>query len=196
MQLRLIAPLLLATALHAGPPLAVTPTIVIAPAMASAPTSFKDSHAQVTPDPKFTVQGYADRWPHVDLKEAQRLHARKDVVFVDGRNFSEWETSHVPGAISLPVGEFDKRYDAARKRLKKAHVIVAYCHGENCRLADHLAQQLVGKGHHNVAVYYGGFPGWSGAGLPLEDKDGKPVKTPTPVVQAPPQPQPATVPHP
>lgn len=198
MQLRLIAPLFLAASvLRADMPVVLTPTIVIT-APATAPTSFKDSQAQVTPDPKFTVQGYADRWPHVNLDEAKRLHARKDVVFVDGRNYSEWETSHIPGAISLPVGEFDKRYDDAKtkKKLKKAHVIVAYCHGENCRLADHLAQQLVGKGHKNVAVYYGGFPGWSGAGLPLEDKDGKPYKTPTPVVQAPPQPQPGAVPHP
>lgn len=163
------------------------PTPILNPSPTATPvTHFKDSKAPVTPDPSFQVEGYAERWPHVSLKEAKRLHKMKDVVFVDGRNFSEWQASHIPGAISLPVGEFDKRYDANRKALKKARIIVAYCHGENCRLADHLAQQLVGKGHSNVAVFTGGFPAWSNNGLPLQNEKGKLL--PTPTFQATPKP--------
>jgi rhodanese-related sulfurtransferase len=156
----------------------VTAALILASALLSACASkphFKDSQAQVTPDPSFKVAGWADRWPHIDLKEAQRLHGLGEAVFADGRNHDEWVSSHIPGALSLPVGEFDARYLDAAPKLKKASVIVAYCHGENCRLADHLAQKLVVKGHKNVAVFAGGFPGWSGAGLPLEDEKGQPV---------------------
>jgi rhodanese-related sulfurtransferase len=172
-------------------PLVTSTMTVTATPTPGGPMTFKDSKAPVTPDPSFNAPGFSDRWPHITLAEAQRLHAMKGVVFADGRNHSEWEASHIPGAISLPVGEFDTRYEAAKKQLKKAKVIVTYCHGESCRLSDHLAQQLVGKGHTNVAVYAGGFPGWSGAGLPLEDKSGHLVKTPTPVVQATATPAPA-----
>ncbi len=146
----------------------------------AAPTrEFRESTPPVTPDPSFTVPEYRDRWPHISLAEAKRLHGQKGVVFVDGRNHGEWQHSHIPGALSLPVGEFDARYRQAAFKLKRAKVIVAYCHGENCRLADHLAQQLVGKGHKNVAVFTAGFPGWSNTGLPLENEKGKPLPTPT-----------------
>lgn len=175
--LTLLSALLLASA---GAPAAEAaieaPTLTPTPTLE--PGRFRDSKAAVTPDPAFTVPGYAERWPHVSLAEAKRLQARKDVVFADGRGHSEWETSHIPGAVSLPVGEFDARYYDVMTRLKKSHVIVAYCHGESCRLADHLAQQLVGKGHMNVAVFAGGFPAWSGAKLPLDDKDGRRLKAP------------------
>lgn len=143
------------------------------------PWVFKESKAAVTPDPGFTHADFANRWPHVSLDEARRLHRTKGVVFVDGRSHAEWQHSHVPGALSLPVGEFDARYAKAKTKLKRAKVLVAYCHGENCRLADHLAQQLVGKGHHNVAVFTGGFPAWSNQGLPLTNEAGKPLPTPT-----------------
>lgn len=149
----------------------VTPT--------ATPWVFSDSKAAVTPNPGFNVASVMNRWPHVDLAEAQRLHALKGTVFVDGRNHGEWQASHIPGAVSLPVGEFDVRYSKAKRQLKKAKVIVAYCHGESCRLADHLAQQLVGKGHGNVAVFSGGFPAWSKSGAPLADEHGKPIPTPT-----------------
>ena len=138
--------------------------------------TFSKSHADVTPDPTFKHPEVAGLFPHIDLAEAQRLHADPTVVFVDGRSFPEWEESHIPGAVPLPVGEFDKRYASKKKILRKARVLVSYCHGPGCRLADRLADYLVEKGHKNVAVFAGGFPGWKDAGLPLVDKDGKSVK--------------------
>lgn len=187
MLTRLMALILIASVPAWADGLEPAPTPVMSPVPTATPvTSFKDSKAQVTPDPSFQVPGFAERYPHVSLNEAKRLHAMKDVVFADGRNYSEWQHSHIPGAVSLPVGEFDARYAKVAKKLKKAHVIVAYCHGENCRLADHLAQQLVGKGFSNVAVFAGGFPAWSNTGLPLTDEKGKLL--PTPTFQATPKP--------
>ena len=146
----------------------VSPTVV--PTLLSTPA--------VTPDPRFSAGDYASKWPHISLDEAKRLQARKDVVFVDGRARVEWEQSHIPGAIALPLGEFDKAYAADAKRLKKAKIIISYCHGEGCRLSDMLAQKLVNMGHHNVAVFWGGFPAWNSAALPLQDKNGKAVGLP------------------
>lgn len=152
----------------------------VSPAAAAAPTPVPKplSTPAVKTDPRFTLPDFAWKWPHVSLDEARRLHARKDVVFVDGRARVEWEQSHIPGAIALPLGEFDKAYAADSKRLKKAKILVSYCHGEGCRLSDMLAQKLVDAGHHNVAVFWGGFPAWSAAGLPLQDKHGKAVINP------------------
>ena len=79
------------------------------------------------------------------------------------------------GAISLPLSDFQRSYSAEGKRLKHARIIVSYCHGEGCRLSDLLAQKLVDSGHHNVAVFWGGYPAWTQAGLPMQDKNGKTV---------------------
>jgi rhodanese-related sulfurtransferase len=151
-----------------------------APAVSAAPTAVPTplSTPQVTVDPRFTISPYAEKYPHISLDEAKRLQARRDVVFVDGRQRIEWDQSHIPGAIAMPLGEFDKAYAADAKRLKKARIIVSYCHGEGCRLSDALAQKLVDRGHRNVAVFWGGFPAWNSAGLPLEDKYGRAVGLP------------------
>ena len=169
-------------------PGAVLPTATPVPKPLSTP--------DVTPDPRFNVPDYAWKWPHISLEEAERLHKRKDVLFVDGRAMVEWQESHIPGAVALPIGEFDKNYDAHKKKILAAKILVSYCHGEGCRLSDMLAQKLVDKGHKNVAVFWGGFPAWDGAKLPLDDKNGKPIERPTPgpAVATPSAPQPVA-PH-
>ncbi len=145
----------------------VLPTATVVPTPLSTPA--------VTPDARFAVKEYATKWPHISLEETQRLHARGDVVFVDGRAMVEWEASHIKGAVPMPVGEFDKAYNKHKSKLKKAKILISYCHGEGCRLSDMLAQKLVDKGHKNVAVFWGGFPAWDGAKLPLYDKNGKAI---------------------
>ena len=140
------------------------------------------SRAEVTPDPRYATSNFSALWPHISLEEAKRLLAQPGVVFVDGRSYAEWESSHIPGSIPLPGGEFDKRYAMHKSKLRKAKVIVSYCHGEHCGLADYLAQLLSDKGHRNLAVFWGGFPAWEKAKLPLEgnNKSQKPPKKTAP----------------
>lgn len=174
-----------------APPLSpgqILPTATVVPTMLSTP--------QVPVDPRFMVKEYAVKFPHISLEEAQKLHSRSDVVFVDGRAMVEWEASHIKGAVPMPVGEFDKNYDKYKKKLKGAKILVSYCHGEGCRLSDMLAQKLVDKGHHNVAVFWGGFPAWDGAKLPLYDKKNVLIARPTPGPAAAPAGGPAPAPAP
>lgn len=143
---------------------------------------FTLSQAPVTPDPGAGGQDYAELWPHIGLQEARRLHGSEGVVFVDGRSYREWQRSHIPGALALPAGEFDKRYPLLRAALVHAKVVVCYCHGKSCGVADYVAQRLADRGHRNLAVYSGGYPEWKEAGLPLEGaasaKKTKPLKKP------------------
>ena len=167
-----------------------------APAPEAAPT-FTLSQAQVTPDAKFVLPDYRWKWPHISLEEAQRLQKKKSVVFCDGRSLREWEDGHIPGAVSLPLGDFDNAYAKVKSRLKKASILVSYCHGEGCRLSDALAQRLSDKGFKDVAVFWGGYPDWTAAHMPLMDKDEKPLPTPAPTATPlPPSPNPTLVPAP
>ncbi|MGH7442238.1 MAG: rhodanese-like domain-containing protein [bacterium] len=134
------------------------------------------SYPPVTPDPTFTNAAYAYKWPHITLIECQRLMKEHGTVLVDGRSMSEWQQSHLPGALPMPLGDFDKNYSTYQHQLKRAKIIIAYCHGKGCRLSDAVAQRLVDKGYKNVAVFWGGFPEWTAAHLPLYDKYRRKVK--------------------
>jgi rhodanese-related sulfurtransferase len=118
-------------------------------------------------------------WPHITLKEAQRLHGMKRVVFADARSTAEWDQAHIPGALPAPLGEFDTYYKKYRKRYDRAKYIVVYCHGVGCHLSDQACKNFVEKGYKNVLNFYSGWPAWSGAKLPTQDKAGL-VTTPTP----------------
>jgi rhodanese-related sulfurtransferase len=172
--------LILAATLSINLPLAALETAQPLPTATPTPDHFEFSQVPVTPDASFNYDNFKYKWPHISLQEAQRLHGRKDTLFVDGRSYNEWKQAHIPGAVPLPIGEFEKYYDKYRSKLKKAKILVSYCHGETCRLSDHLAQLLVNKGHRNVAVFWGGYPAWTGAHLALADGNGKLLPTPAP----------------
>ncbi len=103
-----------------------------------------------------------------DAPTAQRLHASGQVVFVDSRTEADYREGHIPGAVSLPVGEFDRHIPSFRERYGSSHPIVTYCSGRSCQDSHILAQRLFEAGFDNVSVFIDGYPGWSGEGYPVE----------------------------
>ncbi|HTB22251.1 MAG TPA: rhodanese-like domain-containing protein [bacterium] len=170
----------LLAALLVALPLSAVPAMADAPAASPSANLTPLSYPPVTPDPSFTDSVYAMKWPHITLAETQRLLKKKGTILVDGRSMLEWQQSHLKGALPLPLGDFEKQYAIYAKRLKKAKIIIAYCHGKGCHLSDSLCQDLVNKGFKNVAVFWGGYPEWSAAKLPLVDKYGRLVATTAP----------------
>jgi rhodanese-related sulfurtransferase len=122
----------------------------------------------VNTDPSIEVPPQYAAWPHINLEEAKRLLAMKGVVFADARSKVEWDQSHIPGALPVPLNEFDKYYDLNKGKFQSAKVIVAYCHGVGCHLSDRACMMFQGKGHKNVVNFYAGWPAWSEAKLPTE----------------------------
>src|SRR4051812_34830670 len=129
--------LTLALALAPALPAAETaaPAPALSPAAAAAPA--------VAPPPAPTAKPlYVDYQPpdwakakeHVSLAMAKKMAKDKGVLFCDARAKVEYDMGHIPGAIPLPTGEFDKYYAQHLKRIKKAKKLVTYCHGVGCRL--------------------------------------------------------------
>lgn len=103
-----------------------------------------------------------------DARSAHILHGTGGVVFVDSRTAADYREGHIPGAVSLPVGEFDRRLEAFRARYDRGHPIVTYCSGRNCQDSHILAQRLFEAGYENVSVFIDGVPGWAAEGYPIE----------------------------
>ncbi|HAS10148.1 MAG TPA: ArsR family transcriptional regulator [Acidimicrobiaceae bacterium] len=91
---------------------------------------------------------------------ARRLGA--GVLVWDVRPASEYEAGHVPGAISVPPDEVQRRLDDVPDGVE----VVAYCRGRFCVYADDAVRALVAAGRRAVRLDEG-FPEWRRAGLPV-----------------------------
>jgi rhodanese-related sulfurtransferase len=78
----------------------------------------------------------------------------------------EFVAGHIPGALSVPLGELD----AALARLPKRTEIVAYCRGPYCVLAPQAVERLTARGYRARRLV-AGFPEWRMAGLPVAAGD-------------------------
>jgi len=65
------------------------------------------------------------------------------VVLVDVRPEHEFAAGHLPGALSLPLGELESRLDT----LPKNRAIVAYCRGPFCAFAAEAVEKLRAHGY-------------------------------------------------
>ena len=91
-----------------------------------------------------------------------RAHAG-EVVVLDVRPEEEYESGHIPGAISLPLEHLEARLDELDPDLE----VVAYCRGPLCLLAPEAVALLRARGHH-ARCLEDGLPEWRQAGLPVE----------------------------
>lgn len=115
------------------------------------------------------VPDWAKEWKHYDWDKAKHAWETREGLFLDARSRMEYEQGHIPGAIPMPMGEFDANYEKYKSKIKAAKVLIPYCSGVSCQLSNKLAQRLwQEKGHRNVANFFGGWPKWQQHNMPIE----------------------------
>lgn len=83
----------------------------------------------------------------------------EDVMIIDARPYkTKYINGHIPGAVSIPWMEFDKRTDLLPKN--KAALLIYYCGGLDCKLSHKSAFKARSLGYTNVKVFAKGFPEW------------------------------------
>ncbi|MBN2340724.1 MAG: ArsR family transcriptional regulator [Deltaproteobacteria bacterium] len=93
---------------------------------------------------------------------ALRMH-RGEVTLLDVRPTDEFESGHIPGAISVPLAELESRL----AELPRDQQIVAYCRGPYCVLSVEAISVLRKKGFRAVRME-DGVSDWKAAGLPVD----------------------------
>jgi rhodanese-related sulfurtransferase/DNA-binding transcriptional ArsR family regulator len=83
-----------------------------------------------------------------------------DVVVLDVRPDDEYVAGHVPGAVSIPAAELQRRL----AELPRAKEIVAYCRGPYCVLAPGAVRILRSAGYRARRMEVG-LPEWRALGL-------------------------------
>jgi rhodanese-related sulfurtransferase len=101
----------------------------------------------------------------VSMKELLRRGRAGDVVVLDTRPAGEYAAGHIPGALSMPVDDLEKRL----KELPRKKAYVAYCRGPYCIYADRAVEILRANGRRAKRLREG-FPDWRAAGLPVESQ--------------------------
>jgi len=99
--------------------------------------------------------GHADG--EVSPEEVASLLRTGKAVLIDVRPPLEYESGHLPGALSIPVDELDQRL----AELPRDRRIIAYCRGEYCLFADEAVTKLRELGFDAVRMD-GGWIEWRG----------------------------------
>ncbi len=103
------------------------------------------------------------------LSLSRLLEDRENMpLLVDARTTEDYAQGHIPGAVSLALGEFDLRIGEFMEKTPPDRFIVTYCNGADCFDSHDLAQLLNGAGYRNVLVFSGGMPDWLKNDKPIE----------------------------
>ena len=91
----------------------------------------------------------------VGLDELESKLEAGNVLLLDLRPTSEYESGHITGARSIPMGDLL----ASLKSLTREQEIVAYCQGPFCLLTDEAVRILKENGY-SARRLETGYPGW------------------------------------
>ena len=126
------------------------------------------AQARATPQvPAEAATGRADPLvvdlpPDLNVASVHLLYGRDDVVVVDVRSEADYETGHVPGAMSAPADQLAARVQGLPR---DATVIVTCRTGRSSAGAVDL---LLGEGFASVHQMIGGMRAWRKAGFEVE----------------------------
>jgi len=92
--------------------------------------------------------------------------ARGEVRVIDVRPAEEFRAGHIPGAVSFPLGDLERRL----AELPRGKEIVAYCRGPYCVLAVEAVARLRAAGYRALRLE-AGIPDWRALGHPVATGD-------------------------
>lgn len=99
--------------------------------------------------------------PEITVKEIKQP---SQYVFLDSREFNEYNVSHIPNAKWVGYDSFDI---GNLKELNKNQKIIIYC-SVGYR-SEKISETFINHGFTNVKNLYGGVFEWANEGLPLVD---------------------------
>jgi len=121
-------------------------------------TATKTAKTGVTPvkDTSWMFHGIVDA---KFVKAHMAVPMPENVMIIDARPYKvKFTKGHIPGAVSIPFLEFDKKTNLLPK--DKNTLLIYYCGGLKCKLSHKSAQKAEKLGYKNVKVFAKGYPEW------------------------------------
>jgi rhodanese-related sulfurtransferase len=98
------------------------------------------------------------------LKFLQLCASGEKIIVVDVLSPDDYNTGHIPGAISLPVKMINEL--SAKSKIPPGSAVIVYCLDSHCPYSREAAQKLSGYGY-KVLAYKGGLDEWQQKGQKL-----------------------------
>ena len=95
-------------------------------------------------------------YEQITQEKAKEMMDTQEVIVLDVREQSEYDSGHIPGAVLLPVGSIDEETAAAVIPEKNSTVLV-YCRSGN--RSKTASSTLAGLGYTNI-YEFGGISTW------------------------------------
>ena len=95
-------------------------------------------------------------YEQITQEKAKEMMDTQEVIILDVREQSEYDSGHIPGAVLLPVGSIDEETAAAVIPEKDSTVLV-YCRSGN--RSKTASSTLAGLGYTNI-YEFGGIKTW------------------------------------
>lgn len=99
------------------------------------------------------------------LEEAKIIVDSFSHIVLDARKTSDFEAGHLPGAMSLPLTEFDAAFSGIAPLLTPEQPVMVYCSGKECDESIKLGETLIAAGYTNITLFAGGMIAWQEAGF-------------------------------
>ncbi len=109
--------------------------------------------------------------PELEIRNPLKVKKIVDasaMTIVDVRPAFAYDQGHIPGALSLPLKDFDQILEDFTQKHGKNEPLLLYCSGFACTDSHHAAARLVEKGFSKVKVFTGGFQEWEEMGFPTQ----------------------------
>jgi len=103
----------------------------------------------------------------VSVSEFAKAHAAAAAV-IDVGDVEEYNRGHVPGALSLPLGDLSRDLTAARCQIRRDAPVYVVCAAGNRSL---IATGMLMRAGYDAYSVYGGTTGWVRAGRPVVGGD-------------------------
>ncbi|MCC5847425.1 MAG: rhodanese-like domain-containing protein [Verrucomicrobia bacterium] len=97
----------------------------------------------------------------VDTSEMRRLVEEGRHLILDARSMQEYDMGQIPGAMPLPIGDFEDHFLGIAPILSPDSPLIAYCSSAECDQALILAERLREAGYPNVKIYLDGWKAWN-----------------------------------
>ncbi len=109
--------------------------------------------------------------PELEIRNpltVKKIVDTSSMAIVDVRPRFVYDQGHIPGAVSLPLEDFDQILEDFIQKHHKKLPLLLYCSGFACTDAHYAADRLMEKGFSMLKIFTGGFQEWEEMGFPIQ----------------------------
>lgn len=112
--------------------------------------------------------------PFIDISRARFEFDLGTTLFLDARDFEEFECGTIPGSINIPFeympedDDLTQYLDSSFSGADFDQAIIVFCSGEECDLSLHMGRFLNTSSYTNVMIFFGGAREWEQAEFEVE----------------------------